>query len=93
MNLWDRKCSQFLLALSQGLVQPHMLAGDSRLGGGSAEFFLSPSGQDSVQRHELPMGIALRCVGAHRRHSGQAAALQAQPALSPGADLVSFSCH
>lgn len=93
MNLWDRKYSQFLLALSQGLVQLHMLAGDSRLGGRSAEFFWSLSGQDSAQQHELPMGTALCCAGAHGRHSGQAAALQAQSALSPGAGLVSFPCH
>ena len=34
------------LALGQGLVQAHMLAGDSRLGGRSAEFSWSLPGQD-----------------------------------------------
>lgn len=65
-----------------------MLAGDSRLGGRSAEFPWSLSGQDSGQWHGLPMGTALSHMGAHGRGPGGVAAWQAQPALSPGTGLV-----
>ena len=61
-----------------------MLAGESRLGGGSAEFPWSPSGQDCAQWHELPVGTAILGAGAHGRGPERVAAPQAQPALSPG---------
>lgn len=66
-----------------------MLAEDSGLGGESAEFPWSPSGQDIAQWHELPMGTAISCAGDCGRGQGRLAALSpgtvwsASPAINP----------
>lgn len=45
------------LALGQGLVRAHMLAGDSRLGDRSAEFPWSPSGRDMPSGMSCPWAL------------------------------------
>ena len=67
------------LALGQGLVHAlWRLQAGRQIG----RVVLVPAWPGHAQQRELPVGTALRCVGAHGRGPGPATASQTQPALS-----------